>query len=134
MPRRISVLLVDDDPAQCETLADILSDHDCDVLPCSDPLHAESLVGASRFDLVLLDLKMARLSGIELLRRIRPKGHGCIVVLTGMVEADVKRSAVREGADAVMVKPVDIPQLIEIARDIERTGNCKASAAAVPAP
>jgi DNA-binding response OmpR family regulator len=134
MPHRISVLLVDDDPAQCETLADILSDYDCDVAPCSDPFLAERLGCASRFDLVLLDLKMPGISGIELLRRIRPQAHGCIVILTGVVEADIKRAALKEGADAVMDKPVDIPQLLEIARDVKLTGDCKASAAAVPAP
>jgi DNA-binding response OmpR family regulator len=134
MPRRISVLLVDDDPAQCETLADILSDYDCDVAPCSDPYRAVTLGRASRFDLVLLDLKMAGISGIELLRRIRAQTHGCIIILTGMVETDLKRSALSEGADAVMDKPIDIPRLLEIARDVKLTGDCKVSAAAVPAP
>lgn len=134
MPRRITVLLVDDDPAQCETMADILSDHDCDVQPCSAPSRAAELGRSSRFDLVLLDLKMAGMSGIDLLRQIRPQSHGCIVILTGMVEADIKRLALLEGADAVMDKPVDIPALLEIARDVRTTGDCKASAALVPAP
>jgi CheY-like chemotaxis protein len=134
MPPRIAVLLVDDDPAQCETMADILSDFDCDVLPCSDPFYAATLGNSSRFDLVLLDLKMSGMSGIELLRRFRPQTHGCIIILTGMVEADMKRAALAEGADAVMDKPVDIPQLLEIARDVQTTGNCKRSSALVPAP
>lgn len=134
MPRRIAVLLVDDDPAQCETMADILSDYDCDVLPCSDPILAASHGSSSRFDLVLLDLIMAGMSGIDLLHRIRPRSHGCIIVLTGMVEAGMKRAAIAAGADAVMDKPVDIPQLLEIARDVQHTGDCKASAALVPAP
>lgn len=129
MPRRISVLLVDDDAAQCETLADILSDYDCDVLPCSDPLRAATLARGSRFDLVLLDLKMAGMSGLDLLRQIRTYGHGCILVLTGLVEADVQRAALQEGADAVLEKPVDIPRLIQIARDVALTGDCKATTA-----
>src|SRR5437016_10533210 len=109
MPRRIVVLLVDDDPAQCETMADILSDYDCDVLPCSDPFQAAVLGRGTRFDLVLLDLKMAGMSGIDLLRQIHPQAHGCIIILTGMVEADVKRAALTEGVDAVLDKPVDVP-------------------------
>ncbi len=128
------MLLIDDDPAQCETLADILSDHDCDVTLCSDPYRGVQLGSAARFDLVLLDLKMAGLSGVDLLRRIQGTSHGCIVVLTGMVEADVKRAALTEGADAVLEKPVDIDRLLRIARDVRATGNCKASAALVPAP
>jgi DNA-binding response OmpR family regulator len=134
MPRQIKVLVIDDDPAQCETLADILSDFNCDVAPCSDPLRAEELARASHFDLVLLDLKLGSMSGIELLRHIRPLGHDCIIVLTGMIQLDVKRAAMAEGADAVMDKPVDIPRLLEIAQDIQRNGDCKASALLVPAP
>ena len=133
MPLRLKVLLIDDDPAQCETLADILADHHCDVLPCSDPLRGAELCVGSRFDLVLLDLRMARMSGIELIRRMRPHGHGCIIVLTGVVEPSLQQAALAEGADAVMEKPVDIPRLLEIARDVELTGDCKASAAGVPA-
>jgi two-component system, OmpR family, torCAD operon response regulator TorR len=123
MSQRIAVLLVDDDPAQCETMADILSDHGCEVLPCSDPSQAVTLGCSSRFDLVLLDLKMAGIDGIDLLRRIRHLSHGCIM-----------RRALTEGADAVLTKPVDIPQLLEIARDVQTTGDCKATASLVPSP
>src|SRR5690348_5529390 len=134
MSRRIAVLLVDDDPAQCETMADILSDHGCDVLPCSDPSQAATLGSNSRFDLVLLDLKMSGVNGIDLLCRIRHLSHGCIVILTGMVEADVKRRALSEGADAVLTKPIDIPRLLEIAQDVRTTGDCQATAPLVPTP
>src|SRR5437660_1754159 len=104
MARQIDVLLIDDDPAQCETLADILSDHDCNVMPCSDPRRGEALGRGRRFDLVLLDLKMDALNGLELLRTIRPHGHACIIILTGLVEVGVKRAALAAGADAVMDK------------------------------
>jgi CheY-like chemotaxis protein len=134
MPSRIDVLLIDDDPAQCETLADILSDNDYNVTPCSDPHRGATLGCTTRYDLVLLDLKMAGLNGVDLIRRIRPLRHGCIVVLTGMVEAGVKRAALAEGADAVLDKPVDIGRLLQIAQDVQTTGDCKASAALVPAP
>ena len=49
-------------------------------------------------------------------------------------DADVKRAAMAEGADAVMDKPVDITRLLEIALDVRTTGDCKASTALVPAP
>ena len=88
----------------------------------------------SRFDLVLLDLKMTGVNGLDLLRRIRHLSHGCILILTGMVEAHIKRMALSEGADAVLTKPVDIPQLLGIARDVQTTGDCKATAPLVPAP
>jgi CheY-like chemotaxis protein len=134
MPHSISVLLIDDDPAQCETLGDILADHGCLVLPCSDPGRGEMLGRERRFDLVLLDLKMAGIDGVELLRRIQVQPHGCVIVLTGMVEPWVKRAALAEGASAVMDKPVDIPRLLEIAHEVQATGDCKTSSSLVPLP
>jgi DNA-binding response OmpR family regulator len=134
MRRIISVLLIDDDPAQCETLADILEDHDCSVVPCSDPVRGEELGRTREFDLVLLDLKMNGHHGLDLLRAIRSQSHSCVVVLTGIAESATKRAALAGGADAVMEKPVDIPQLLTIARDIQLTGDCRVSSAAVPVP
>jgi DNA-binding response OmpR family regulator len=134
MVRQINVLLIDDDPAQCETLADILSEHNCDVIPCPDPGRGEQLARSRRFDLVLLDLKMSCLSGLDLLRSIHSHGHSCIIILTGVAEADSKRAALAAGADAVMEKPVDIPRLLDIAQDIRSTGNCKATSALLPVP
>jgi DNA-binding response OmpR family regulator len=134
MQRTISVLLIDDDLAQCETLADILADHDCSVIPCSDPVEGEELGRTHVFDLVLLDLKMNGHNGLDLLRGIRTQSHPCVVVLTGIAETSTKRAALAGGADAVMEKPVDIPRLLSIARDIQTTGDCKESSAAVPVP
>ena len=134
MRRTVFVLLIDDDPAQCETLADILEDHECSVVPCSDPIRGEELGRTRRFDLVLLDLKMRGHDGLDLLRAIRSQRHSCVVVLTGVAEGSTKRAALAEGADAVMEKPVDIPRLLTIARDIQVTGDCKESSAAVPVP
>src|SRR5215212_173051 len=121
MPHFINVLLIDDDPAQCETLGDILADHGCNVLPCSDPARGDMLGRERRFDLVLLDLKMAGIDGVELLRRIQVQSHGCVIVMTGMVEPWVKRAALAEGASAVMDKPVNIPRLLEIAHEVQST-------------
>src|SRR5438876_4256816 len=112
MARQIDVLLIDDDPAQCETLADILTDHDCRVSACSDPRHGESLGCSRRFDLVLLDLKLDVMSGVDLLRSIYPYGHSCIIILTGTAETRLKQAALAAGADAVMEKPVDISHLL----------------------
>jgi DNA-binding response OmpR family regulator len=134
MDRRINVLLIDDDPAQCETLADVLGEHGCEVVPCSDPIRGRVLGRSRPFDLVLLDLKMSGLSGLDLIQVFRDHSSPCIVVLTGLADTSMKRAAIAGGADAVMDKPVDIPRLLEIACDVRRTGDCKSSAALIPVP
>jgi DNA-binding response OmpR family regulator len=134
MTQKIRVLLIDDDPEQCETLGDILADHDCDVTPCTDRSRAEALAGSARYDLLLVDLVMNGMTGLGLLRRLSAGSHGCVVVLTGSFDTSAKRAALAAGADAVMEKPVDIPLLLSLVRDVQATGNCNASSALVPAP
>jgi DNA-binding response OmpR family regulator len=134
MQRTIKVLLIDDDPAQCETLADILADHDCDVMPCIDAVRGEEIGRTQQFDLILLDLRLNGHDGLDLLRGLRTQPHPCVVVLTGVADRAIKRAALRAGADAVMEKPVDIPHLLRIAREVRVNGDCKESAAAVPVP
>jgi DNA-binding response OmpR family regulator len=119
------VLVVDDDPDQCETLAELLAEYDCDVTPCSDPHRAIELSRAQRYDLVLLDILMHAMDGLELLRQIKPHGHACIVMLTGTIEPELKVAAIHAGADDVMEKPVDIPKLLEVAETVRRTGDCE---------
>jgi two-component system, NtrC family, nitrogen regulation response regulator NtrX len=134
MPAILKVLLIDDSPEQCETLSDILTDNDCEVLPCTDPVLGEAYGSRQRFDLVLLDLKLNGVDGMQVLCQIQAQPHGCIVVLTGVAEAPTKRAALRAGANAVMEKPVDIARLLEIAHDVRQTGHCQASTSRLPVP
>lgn len=125
MPSRLAVLAVDDDPDQCETLADLLGEFNCDVTPCSSPHRAVELSQGQHFDLVLLDILMYGMDGLELLRQIKPHRHGCIVMLTGTVEPELKAAAVAAGADDVMEKPLDVPKLLEVVETVRRTGDCQ---------
>jgi CheY-like chemotaxis protein len=124
MASRLAVLAVDDDPDQCETLADLLDEFDCEVTPCSSPHRAIELSQGRQFDLVLLDILMQAMDGLELLRQIKPHRHGCIVMLTGTVEPELRAAAVAAGADDVMEKPLDISKLLEVVETVRRTGNC----------
>jgi CheY-like chemotaxis protein len=125
MAPSLTILVVDDDPDQCESMADLLAEFDCDVTPCSNPHRAIELSQARQFDLVLLDIMMHAMDGLELLRQVKLHGHLCIVMLTGAIEPELKAAAIRAGADDVMEKPVDIPKLLELVETVRRTGDCQ---------
>jgi DNA-binding response OmpR family regulator len=127
MPTPITVLVVDDYPDTCTTLADLLEMYDCQVVPCSDPLRALELSRTRTFDLVLLDIKMPGMHGLDLLRQIKPRGHGCIIMVTGVVDPSIKDAALQAGADDVMDKPLEIEKLLEVAEVVRRTGDCAAA-------
>lgn len=84
----------------------------CTVAATSDPLQAVRIGSEQQFDLVVLDIRMPHLDGIEVLQRIRGAGHREIIMLTGWIDDDLDAKARREGAADVMRKPVDLDKLL----------------------
>jgi CheY-like chemotaxis protein len=117
----LRVLLVEDDPDHGFLIRRALRDLD-DVTVTVDVAHtgeeALELLGRGRFDrgalphLVLLDLKVPRLDGLEVLRRVRADGDGAmrslpVVVLTSSEREDDREQALRLGATWYVCKPID---------------------------
>jgi len=105
-------LLVDDDPANRDMLSRRLSRKGHRVTCTADGRQALALLEASDFDVVLLDIEMPGLSGLEILRAIRAK-FGAFKVPVIMVTAhDVSSEIVRAldmGANDYITKPIDFP-------------------------
>jgi DNA-binding NtrC family response regulator len=74
-------LLVDDNRAFAENVAEILTDAGAEVVCASDATAALDAIGASQFDALVTDMKMPGVSGCELLRRVRARDPGLPVVL-----------------------------------------------------
>jgi CheY-like chemotaxis protein len=111
LPRQI--LLVDDNEPFREMLADVLAAHGCEILHASNGLEALLQVKHARPGVILLDLSMPRLDGFETLKRIRAFDPGIrVVIVTGNVDAAAHDRARAAGASAVLVKPVDLVQLV----------------------
>src|SRR5437879_3450450 len=106
MGRTLSVAVIDDNRDQCQTLADIFEEFDCEVVSCWEPRGAIDLCHSTRFDLILLDLKMPGVSGIEILSALEPVRHGCIVVATGLQDEALRQECLQAGANEVMLKPL----------------------------
>ncbi len=106
------VLLVDDDASLCETLAIGLRRRGKEVTTCTSAEEAQSLVLSDDFDVVVTDLNMRSISGIELCERIvanRP--DALVVVLTAFGSLDTAVAAIRAGAYDFLSKPVEVDVL-----------------------
>jgi len=111
---RKSILVVDDEKNQREILETILSGEGYDVTTASSGEAAMKFVEARRFDLVLTDLKMTGMSGLELLKELTNYDKSIIVILlTAHGSVDSAVDALRLGAFDYLQKPYDSEKLLE---------------------
>jgi diguanylate cyclase (GGDEF)-like protein len=114
-----SIVIVDDDPVLAALHAGILRSAGMRVCVVSDPNDALGVIEATRPDLVLMDVQMPEIDGIELARIIRQsRQHVTVPIVFLSVEQDVGRQieASRYGGDIFINKPVDPRFLISLVR------------------
>lgn len=111
---RKSILVVDDEKSQREILEMILSGEGYDVTTASSGEAAMKFVESRRFDLVLTDLKMTGISGLDLLKELTNYDKSIIVILlTAHGSVDSAVDALRLGAFDYLQKPYDKEKLLD---------------------
>src|ERR671939_1376176 len=111
---RKSILVVDDEKSQREILEMILSDEGYDVTTAASGEAALKFARDKRYDLVLTDLKMTGMDGIELLQKLLAHDSSIIVILlTAHGSVDSTKEALRRGAFDYLEKPYDREKLLE---------------------
>lgn len=124
------ILLVEDNPIDVDLTKRALSRHRqaSEVVVARDGEVAVNMIarweaGEPVPSLILLDLKLPRLSGLEVLQRLKQHPHfssiPVVVLTTSRDDGDVK-SAYQLGANSYIVKPVDFDKFVEVAAQIER--------------
>lgn len=111
---QIRVLVVDDEAVIREGLKRILSGERFDVEPCSSGRMAIELLHEREFDLIITDLKMPGLSGIEVLKAVKTlQPEAPVIMITGYASVDTAVEAMKNGAVDFVAKPFTPDQLIE---------------------
>src|SRR3954454_9642593 len=127
-----TILVVEDEPTLRETLAEALADDGFHVIAAADSGAALTSFRADRPDLVLLDVMLPELSGIEGCRIIRAESPVPIVMLTAR-GAEVGRVVGLElGADDYVTKPFSLRELTARIRGIFRRNERQAGTSAPP--
>jgi CheY-like chemotaxis protein len=137
MRERDRILVVDDDRDACELFVLVLEEAGYTVDSADSGFQALSMVSSGHPDLVLTDLQMPGMSGLELIRRIRSFDPSVPVVLTtGLETHDLCTGARAYGAEACLEKPVNLDELlwtIDCALTCRRQQRAEASAAGAAA-
>ena len=106
------VLIVDDDLALSEMLSIVLRQEGLDVTHVADGTSAVAAFRDSRPDLVLLDVMLPGMDGMEVCRRIRAESGVPIVMLTARTDTVDIVVGLESGADDYVVKPFSVPELM----------------------
>ena len=124
------ILVVEDDPDINRLLCRILTDGGYDVRPAFSGSEAMLWAEKEGFDLVLLDIMLPQLSGMEVLRRLRRESQVPVIMLTARDSVMDKVSGLDSGADDYVTKPFAIEELLARIRAALRnqtgpgTGTC----------
>lgn len=121
----MKILLVDDEQIALDSLKRLMRRRGYkEVETCGDSEEAVKLIKQSDFDLVLLDLLMPRLDGLQVLEAVKPyKPHCEFIMLTAVDDLSTAVKALQLGAYDYLVKPVDNDRLLLVVeRAYERRG------------
>jgi two-component system response regulator FlrC len=119
------ILVADDEPGLREFITDCLELDEHTVVPAKDGKEAAKLLDERGFDLVLTDLKMPGLDGMQLLRKVRAEQPEVeVIVMTAHGTVDNAVEAMKLGAFEYLQKPISGPDELRllVARAVERRG------------
>jgi len=120
--KQASVLVVDDEPNMRSTLCEILRNEGYQVHSACDGLEAVRLCKDTQPQIVLMDVRMPGMDGVETFRFIRRHQEGVRVILMSAYSTDaLKEAALDEGAIAFLPKPLDVKKVLDLMDEVTET-------------
>lgn len=106
------VLVIDDEKGMCWALRKALMDEGYEVLTANSGPEGLNLLAKEEVDLVLLDIKMPGMSGLEVLERIRKKDEKLpVIIMTALSSLPTALEALQRGASGYVTKPFQLSNL-----------------------
>jgi DNA-binding response OmpR family regulator len=107
----VRILLVEDNQALADGLSTILRGSGYAVDAVADGASAEAVAAAETYDLVILDLNLPEMDGLDVLRAMRARANkAAVMILTARGTPEERVKGLDLGADDYMIKPFDIPE------------------------
>jgi two-component system, OmpR family, response regulator len=119
----MKILIVEDDPVLADGLTRTLRQADFVVDCLHDGKQADHVLSAQKYDLVILDLGLPKLDGLEVLKRMRRRDSAMpVLILTARDALADRVKGLDLGADDYLTKPFDLPELEARVRALIRRG------------
>jgi DNA-binding NtrC family response regulator len=121
MPRKISILIVDDEESVRDSLFNWFIEDGFSVECAENATKALILLESGNFDIILADIKMPGMDGMEMLRRIKVlKPESLVIIMTAFATVDTAVKALKDGAYDYVTKPFDPDDLTHLIRNATR--------------
>ena len=118
--RKTRVLILDDEPIVCKRLKPAFQKAGYEVEAFTDSAQAMARVEEEKFDIIITDLKMEGIDGMQFLTHIKEIAPETgIIVITGFATAETARQSLREGAFDFVAKPFKLSDILETMRVLE---------------
>lgn len=123
MPLTTQILLIDDEQESCNALSLLLARAGYRVEQCHSGEKALSLLKKKSFELIISDLFLPGLSGIDILKQVKEDSpQTCVILITGNASAETAVEAMKEGAFDYISKPFNFERLkLQIAKALEKS-------------
>lgn len=116
-------MIIEDDPELSLILTNYLTKHDMEVIGAEDPYIGLSLITQHSFDLIILDLTLPGMDGLEMIPKIRKTSNIPIIISSARDDITDKVIGLERGADDYMPKPYDPRELVTRIKTILRRTN-----------
>ena len=115
------ILVIDDEARMCDSLYELLTGGGYNVIVTQSSVEALQMIEKDSFDLIVTDIKMPDVSGLDILKKARQKDPETVVILmTGFASLESSLEAIKSGAFEYLMKPVEFSQLeVSVKRGLE---------------
>ena len=115
MSDELKILIVDDNEEFCQNVNDILELQGYEVVSAYDGFKGLELMKEDSFDLVLMDVRMPVMDGVETYKKVKELAPATpVIMVTAFAVEELIREALREGAFGALRKPLDFDQLLQL--------------------
>lgn len=124
MSARGRILIIDDNEEFAENIKEILEDEHLHAKVAHDGPNGLSMLAEDEFDLVITDMKMPGMNGLEVIRFIKEKWPALpVIVISAYARDELLDQAEREGALGILSKPVDMDYLTRFVQKVANSDN-----------
>src|SRR4051812_12750654 len=117
---KVRLLIVDDEEVFAQSVRRYLAPHEFDCTLAANGLEALELLETIKFDILMVDIRMPKMDGFEVCRRIRERSTAPLVMCSGAASDSERTYALEIGADDCLIKPIDPRELLARLRALLR--------------